>query len=309
MNYLITGATGFIGKHLLNRLLEQEHSVVYLARKRDTGIDSRTAFFQWDSEREPPLEVAGRLDAIVHLAGEPVSQRWTPAVKARIRDSRILGTRRLVAAIAKLKRRPSVLVSASALGYYGDQGDRLLPETAEPGTGFLSELCQAWEHEALQARDLGVRVASIRISIVLGPNGGALGQMARPFRFGLGGTLGTGNQWMSWIHLDDLVTLLQFVAENAAIEGPVNAATGAPVTNREFTRELAAVLHRPAPLRIPRFALRLATGEIADSLLASTRLVPQVAEAHAFTFRYPHLRDALENCFTADSTHSGSTSK
>ncbi len=296
VNCLITGASGFIGKPLLQLLLTQGHTVNYTARKRAPNLDSRAAFFPWDGGGEPALECMGRLDAIVHLAGEPVAQRWTPEVKQRIRDSRLLGTRHLVSAVGRLKHKPAVLVSASAIGYYGDQGDRVLTEEAEPGRGFLADVCVHWERETQRARDFGLRVVTPRISIVLGPDGGALPKMVRPFRFGLGGQLGNGRQWMPWIHIEDMVRLLRFAMDAVELSGPVNAASPHPVTNAEFTRELAALLHRPALFRVPRFALRLAMGEIAQNITDSVRVEPAVAQKHGFEFRFPRLRDCLQDC-------------
>jgi uncharacterized protein len=295
MNYLVTGASGFIGKHLVGHLLSQGHPVNYLARKRSLGLDSRAAFFSWNLPEPPPLDCMGRLDAVIHLAGEPVAQRWNTEVKRRIRDSRIQGTRALVDAIEKLKHKPSVLVSASAIGYYGDRGDTVLTEEAQPGTGFLANLCVAWECEAMRAVQSRLRVVPVRISVVLGADGGALPKMVQAFRLGLGGTLGDGKQWMSWIHVDDLVNLLQFAAENPAVAGPLNGATPTPVTNREFTSELAALLHRPALFRIPRFVLRASMGELGPEIIKSLRTIPEAAERRGFRFRFADLSDAIRN--------------
>lgn len=296
MNYLITGASGFIGKRLIRLLLAAGNTVNYSARKRAAEIDTQAAYHCWDVNSAPPLECMGRLDAIIHLAGEPVAQRWSPEVKRRIHDSRVLGTRYLVDGIAKLKYRPKILVSASAIGYYGATGNRAVTEQDGPAKNdFLAEVCLSWEHEAQRARDFGVRVVTPRISVVLGRDGGALPKMLTPFRLGLGGTLGSGSQWMSWIHLDDITSMLRWAAENDSVTGAINAASPNPVTNAEFTRTLASVLHRPALLRVPKMALRLAMGEVADHATASMRVLPAVAQELGFPFRYPDLRDALQN--------------
>lgn len=298
MNYLITGASGFIGKRLVQLLLSQGHGVNYTARKRDTNMDSRAAFVPWHAQEEPTLNTMGRLDGIVHLAGEPVAQRWNAEVKQRIRDSRVAGTHNLVSAIGKLKHRPKVLVSASAIGYYGDNGDRVITEETPRGAGFLADVCAEWENEASRAAEFGVRVVTPRISIVLGPDGGALPKMLPSFRLGAGGTLGNGKQWMPWIQADDMARLLQFAIDNEQISGPMNAASPNPVSNIQFTRELAQAVHRPAWFRIPEFALTLALGEVAHHMLESMRVVPQIAENNGFQFLYPHLRGALQACLS-----------
>ncbi len=294
MNYLITGASGFVGTALVDRLLASEQSVNYLGRKRGQNLDTRAAYFCWSGADEPPLNCMGRLDAVIHLAGEPVAQRWTRDVKQRIYESRIIGTRQLVNAIGKLKYKPSVLVSASAVGYYGDRGSEALTEESAPGSGFLADLCVEWEKEATAAREFGLRVVPVRIAIVLGA-GGALKRMAAPFRFGLGGKLGSGKQWMPWIHIQDLIRMLVFAATESQIAGPLNGSSPNPITNAEFTRELARVLHRPAFLTVPRWALRIAAGEIADDLVASARVLPQAALRSGFDFTYGTVDIALRD--------------
>jgi len=221
MNYLITGATGFIGSKLVDMLLSEGNSVDYLGRKRSASVDSRAAFHCWNPSEKPPLNSVPTLDAIVHLAGEPVAQRWTKEGKERIYRSRVEGTRRLVSAIGELQHKPAVLVTASAVGYYGDRGNEMLTENSTPGKDFLAEVCLDWEREATRAEEFGVRVVRIRIGVVLGPDGGALKQMLRPFRLGMGGKLGSGRQWMPWIHIDDLLRLFAFAAGNASVSGPL----------------------------------------------------------------------------------------
>jgi uncharacterized protein len=295
MTYLITGATGFVGRPLVERLLEEGHGVSYLGRKRSGSFDTRAAFFHWQNPEKtlPPLETAPRMDAIIHLAGEPVAQRWTAEVKDRIRSSRIEGTRNLVAAIGKLKHKPKVLVSASAVGYYGNRGDDVLTEASKPGSGFLPDLCAEWEREADGAREFGVRVVHIRIGIVLGPGGGALGEMLTPFKFGLGGTLGDGRQWMPWIHCGDLLRMVEFVAENDAVSGAWNGTAPEPATNEVFTKTLAKVMRRPAVFALPKFVVRGAFGEMMDVLFYSIRAIPAAPEKAGFTFEYNQLERAL----------------
>lgn len=243
----------------------------------------------------PPADSLATADAVIHLAGEPVAQRWTPEVKEKIRTSRVDGTRRLVEALSSLSRRPQVLVSASAIGIYGSRGDDLLTENSSPGEGFLAEVCKAWEGESALAESLGIRVAQIRIGVVLGKEGGALAKMLPGFRAGLAGRLGSGQQWMSWIHLEDLVDLLVFALDHATARGPLNGTAPNPVRNIEFTKELARVLHRPALIPAPAFAIKLVLGEMAEVALESQRVLPKATEAAGFGFRFSMLRDALED--------------
>ena len=274
MNISISGASGFIGRHLMKSLAQAGHSLRALSR------------------HTPPAESLREADAIIHLAGEPVAQRWTAAAKQRILDSRVVGTRNLVEALAALPRRPEALICASAIGYYGSRGDEVLTESSAPGSGFLPEVCVAWEREALAAEAFGIRVVRVRTGVVLDANGGALVRMLPPFRMGLGGRLGSGRQWMSWIHLEDLAALFQFAVESQ-VRGPLNAVAPYAVTNSDFTGELARTLRRPAVFPVPEFALRLLFGEMADVLLASQRVAPGAAEAAGFRFRFPQLAPAL----------------
>ena len=294
MTYLLTGATGFIGRSLVERLLNEGHAVHYLGRRRSGELDSRAAFHLWeDLALAPPLDSVPPVDAIIHLAGEPIAQRWTPEVKSRISSSRLEGTRNLVDAIGWMKKRPRVLVAGSAIGYYGDRGDEILQEDSVPGSGFLADLCREWENEAKRVAQFGVRSVCVRTGIVLGNGGGALAKMLPPFRWGVGGRFGAGRQWMSWIHRDDLLSLLQFAAETEAVSGVLNGTAPAPVTNAEFTRVLARALHRPALFTVPRFLLRLIMGEMADFLLDSERVLPAAALQHGFRFRFESLPEAL----------------
>jgi uncharacterized protein (TIGR01777 family) len=295
MTYLITGATGFIGRHLVERLLAEGHSVQYLGRKRDRTMDLRAAFHLWENPvgSRPPLDAVPRCDAVIHLAGEPVAQRWTPEIKRKIFGSRIQSTRNLVEAIANLRHKPTVLVSASAIGFYGDRGDQVLTERDQAGEGFLAEVCTAWEREAERATECGLRVVQMRVGVVLGLEGGALKKVLPSFRAGLGGRLGSGKQWMSWIHKMDLVRAISWAADAPEVHGAVNGCAPEPVTNEEFTLALAQTLHRLAILPVPKFALRVMFGELANSLFDSIRVLPAVLEGGGFSFTYRNLRDAL----------------
>jgi uncharacterized protein (TIGR01777 family) len=294
MRALITGATGFIGRRLFSELGRPVVLSRHPARAR-ASLGSNAEIFGWDPEAAPPPKESLRnVDVIFHLAGESVGEgRWTPERKQLIRQSRVLGTHHLVDAIASVDPRPRVLVCASAVGYYGDRGDEQLDETSPPGSDFLAEVCQAWEAEAARARGLGLRVVSVRTGLVLGSSGGALVRMLPPFKLGVGGRLGSGRQWMPWVHLDDLAGIYIHAAEKSDLDGPLNGVAPAPVTNAEFTKTLASVLKRPSIFPVPEFALRLALGEFASVLLASQRVFPRVAERTGFRFRYTVLGDAL----------------
>jgi hypothetical protein len=294
MDITVTGATGFIGARLVQSMLQSGHSVHAVGRKRSPTLPAAVRFSEWDSsENEPPAKSLATADAIIHLAGEPVAQRWTPEAKQRIRSSRVDGTRNLVNALAKQSRRPQVLVCASAIGYYGSRGDEVLTETTIPGRDFLAQVVVDWEQAAREAEPLGIRVVPLRFGVVLGKDGGALPKILPPFRLGLGGRLASGQQWMSWIHVDDAIGLIRFALENLTIRSPMNATAPYPVPNVEFTEELAAALHRPAIFPVPRFALKLLFGEMAEVILGSQRVIPQAARSAGFQFEYPELRPAL----------------
>ena len=298
MRSVVTGATGLVGRNLLQRL---EHPVALsrdAAAARATLGAAAVSVLAWDPLQQPaPPDAFDGADAVFHLAGESVAQgRWNAAKKARIRDSRVVGTRNLVATLRQLARPPRVLVSASAIGYYGDRGDEILDETAAPGSDFLAGVSVDWEREALAAGDAGIRVVTVRIGIVLSDRGGALAKMLTPFRLGLGSPLGSGRQWMSWIHLDDLIGLLLLAAQRPDLQGAINATSPAPATNREFTTALGRALHRPTVLpAVPEVVLRLSLGELAGVLLASTRAVPRRAEAAGYAFAHPQLDEALQD--------------
>ena len=295
MDYLITGASGFIGRNLVARLLAHGHEVNYLGRKRSPILDSRAAFHLWNGVDLPPLDSVPTLDAVVNLAGEPVAQRWNEEVKQRIHQSRVEGTRRLVDALSKLKHKPRALISASATGYYGDRGEETLTEDSVPGNDFLADVCVAWEREALRADEFGIRVVLIRIAPVLGRGGGLLAKVLPVFRAGLGGNLGSGKQWMPWIHIDDLIELFVFAAAQPDMCGPYNATTPEPVTNAQFTSALAREVRRPAWLGVPQAALRLAFGEVAGSMMASQRILPKRTLDAGFSFKLSQLMAALRS--------------
>jgi uncharacterized protein (TIGR01777 family) len=292
---LVTGATGLVGRELVS-LLPAPH---VLTRSPD-GYRSTSGAkaWGWRPEHERiPAAAFDEVEAVFHLAGEPVAEgRWTAAKKQRIRDSRVLGTRQLVASIGGILPRPRVLICASAIGYYGDRGDELLDEASPAGRGFLPDVCRAWEAEALEAEKFGVRVVLARFGVVLAPRGGALERMRTPFRLGLGGKLGSGLQWMSWVHLDDAVGLLLHAVTHKPLRGPLNVVSPNPVTNQEFTRQLARALSRPAVLPVPRLALSLALGEISEVLLESQRVLPRVAQQSGYAFAFPDLAPALLAC-------------
>jgi uncharacterized protein (TIGR01777 family) len=243
---------------------------------------------------EPPADALDGSDAVIHLAGEPVAQKWTPEVKQKIRDSRVLGTQHLIHGLSTLSRRPAVLVAASAIGIYGSRGDEVLTESSSAGAGFLADVCREWENEVDLAEALGIRVAKIRIGIVLDKNGGALAKMLPPFRAFAGGKMASGRQWMSWIHLQDLVSMMIHAVEKP---GPKvwNGTAPNPVPNAEFTRQLAAAVHRPALFPVPAAALKLIFGEMAQVLLSSQRVLPKAAETAGFRFQFPELGPALAN--------------
>lgn len=295
MRALVTGATGFVGKQLLKRL----PGAVVLSRNPDRAQQTLRNYSvdqvqQWNPTTEqPPTAAFDRVDAVFHLAGESVADgRWTSTQKQRIRDSRELGTRNLVERLVSLQNKPNVLVSASAVGYYGSRGDELLDESAPPGNDYLADVCVAWEREASNAARSGIRVVTPRIGVVLG-SGGALPKMLPPFKAGIGGRLGTGRQWMPWIHVDDLVGLLLHAAERHEISGAMNAVAPTAVTNLEFTKALGRVLHRPTIFPVPYLGLRVLFGEFAKVLFASQKVVPRVALDTGYVFRYQHVEDAL----------------
>jgi len=297
MKVLVTGATGLIGREVCAALTARGDEVVVLTRdtRKARGIFSAATAFRWDPLVETaPLHAFDGVNAVVHLLGETVGQRWNASVKTRIRESRVLGTRNLVAAIEQLNLKPRVLISGSAVGFYGDRGDEELNETSSCGADFLARVCRDWETEGEHAEKLGVRVVLLRTGLVLDPGGGALQQMLCPFRLGLGGRLGHGRQWLPWIHRDDMTTLILRAIDTPEWRGPLNATSPNPARNADFARTLGAVLHRPAILPVPAFAMRLKFGEFTDvALLASQRAVPNKAVSSGFCFAHPLLAEAL----------------
>ena len=299
MRLVITGASGFIGTALCAVLLQQGHALTLLTRgaPRDANTGTKR-WLQWTpgTLREWDVALDGA-DGVINLAGEPIAKkRWTRAQRRLIERSRIDATRALVQACAKAKQPPKFLINASAVGYYGPRGDEIVTEETPPGDDFLGVVCRRWEEEAKKAEELGVRVVLPRIGVVLGPGGGALGKMAVPFRFFAGGPLGSGQQWISWIQLEDLVRLILELINNPRAQGAINATAPNPARNKEFSRTLGKAMQRPSWAPVPGFALRLALGEMADMLLTGQRVVPAGAEKFGFQFRYPNLQQALEAC-------------
>jgi len=294
MKILITGASGLIGTALQKSFAEKGYETLLAARSKPKKSNE----IQWDTEKgfaDEDLPRLDALDAIVHLAGENIAGRWTDEKKRRLMDSRVDGTRNIVETIDKLKNKPKVLINASAIGVYGDRADEILTETSAAGDNFLAEIGKNWEAEAVKAENFGVRVVRLRIGIVLAKDGGALAQMLTPFKFGLGGTIGSGKQWMSWIALEDVVRIVNFALENENLSGAINVVAPNPATNEEFTDTLGATLHRPTFLPLPAFAVNLAFGEMGNALLLdSTRVVPKKLEEHGFEFDFPDLKAALE---------------
>lgn len=294
MRITLSGATGFLGQHLMRRLSEEGHQIALLTRRPVTGLAANVESYLWDPPRIGPPEAAlAGSDALIHLAGATVNQRWTRQVKELLRSSRLDSTRSLVQGLSTLAERPRLFLSSSAIGFYGARGDESLTETSKAGHGYLAELSVEWENEALLARALGVRVNLLRTGVVLGREGGALASMLPVFRLGLGGKLGNGRQWMSWIHVEDWVEATISLLDEKVAGGPVNLTAPAPVRNEEFTATLGRVLRRPAVFPVPEMALKLIFGEMSTVLLASQRVLPQALTAAGYGFRYPGLESAL----------------
>ena len=296
MRILITGASGLIGKALQKSFSDKEYEMLLAGR----GEPKHENQIRWKVEEGFRKEDLGRLeglDAVVHLAGEGIAGlRWTDEKKKAIRDSRVDGTRNLVNELAELKQKPKVFIAGSALGFYGDRRDEVMTETSRPGDTFLAEVCREWETESRRAEDSGIRTVLLRTGIVLSKDGGALATMMTPFKFGVGGTVGSGKQWMSWISLDDVVGIVNFAIENENLRGAINVVAPNPVTNEEFTKTLGDVLYRPTFLPLPEFAVNLVFGEMGDALLIhSIRVEPKRLLDAGYEFKFKSLKSALEN--------------
>jgi uncharacterized protein (TIGR01777 family) len=294
MRVLITGGTGFIGRHLIPRLLTRGDQVMVLSRRPHAAkLDSRVAVYSELAQVETPV------DAVINLAGAPIAdKRWSDSRKALLRESRIELTRELVQWMGSLSVTPKVLISGSAIGYYGSQGDKPLGEDAEPKLGFTHELCADWEREAQVAEKLGVRVCCIRTGVVLG-DGGALQKMLPPFKLGLGGPIASGRQWMSWIHVEDEVGAILHLLDQEALSGPFNLTAPNAVSNETFSKTLAHVLGKPAFFRVPAPVMHLIMGEAAELVVKGQRVIPSKLEASGYRFRYPELESALNQVLNA----------
>ncbi len=296
MKIVVSGATGFVGSRLSERLRQANHQVVALTRNADTAkskVPSLEAAHAWSplSESAPAAAFDGA-EAVVHLAGESVVGRWTQAKRDAIRETRVIGTRNLVNGLRDLPNKPKVLVAASAVGFYGDRADEELTETSGSGDDFLSEVCREWEAEASKAEELGIKVAHVRIGVVLAEGGGALDAMLTPFKLGAGGPLGSGRQWWSWIHRDDLCGLILHLIERGE-SGIYNGTGPQPIRQKEFARVLGRVLRRPSFMPAPAFALKIVLGGFATELLSSKKVLPQATQATGFSYQFAELEPAL----------------
>jgi uncharacterized protein len=289
---LVSGVSGPIGSALLPSLKTRGYDVFRLVRGSVTGDGQ----ISWDPAKPVAPEAVSGFDAVIHLAGESIVGRWTPAKKTKIRDSRVAGTRNLAQALAQTKQKPQAFVCSSAIGYYGDRGEEVLNEQSAPGTGFLPEVCRDWEAATQPAADAGIRTVQLRTGVVLSPTGGALGKMLTPFKMGVGGNIGNGRQWMSWIDVQDMAGAIHHILKADLLQGPVNMVAPRPVTNAEFTRTLASVLSRPAIFPMPAFVVKLAFGEMGETvLLGSQRVEPAQLVTSGYPFRFSELRASLES--------------
>lgn len=291
-SYLVTGGSGFIGRQLCRQLIEQGQRVIILTR----DIEKTASLFKGKVNLINHLQQLGSdIDVVINLAGEALAgSRWNEKTKASFIESRVSTTKAIGEFIAQAKKKPSVLISGSAIGYYGLRGNKKLTEKDEGGNGFSHDLCKQWENEALKIEKQGVRICLLRTGIVLGKGGGALASLLPPFRMGLGGRIASGQQWMSWIHIDDLIGMIHFAVGNKNILGPINGVSPNPVTNKVFSKTLGKILHRPTIFPMPAAILRLLIGEMAEELIINgQRIIPEKALSHGFEFKYPELELAL----------------
>ncbi len=288
---LVSGVSGPIGAALLPSFKTRGYEVTRLVR----GATAGDGQISWDPAKPIAPEAVSGFDAVIHLAGESIVGRWTAEKKRRIRDSRVVGTGNLAHALAHAKDKPQVFVCSSAIGFYGDRGDEILNEESVPGKGFLPDVCREWEAATRPAVDAGIRMVQMRTGVVLSPTGGALGKMLTPFKMGVGGKIGNGRQWMSWIDVQDMVGAIHHILKSDLVQGPVNLVAPKPVTNSEFTQTLASVLSRPAIFPVPAFVVKLAFGEMGETvLLGSQRVEPAQLVASGYPFRFSELRASLE---------------
>jgi uncharacterized protein len=293
MNILVTGSSGFVGSAIIPVLKGKGHEIKRLVRAKKGHSDE----ILWTPPDQGPDPAALEgIDAVIHLAGESISSRWTDKRKQAIRESRGKSTRVLVDALVRMKTPPKILISASAIGYYGNHGDEIVRDGDAPGSDFLASVCREWEAATEQASQKGIRVVNLRFGIILSSEGGALGKMLTPFKMGLGGKIATGRQYMSWIAMDEVIQVILFVLSQNALQGPMNTVAPKPVTNEEFTKTLGRVLQRPTVFPMPAFAARLAFGEMADALLiGGVRVEPAKLARSGYSFRYPDLEVALRH--------------
>lgn len=290
LRILVSGASGPIGAALLPSLRERGYEVTRLVRRPMAGDHE----ISWDPSNAILPDAVSGFDAVIHLAGESIAERWTAEKKRKIRDSRVLGTKNLAEALAQAPARPKVFINSSAIGYYGDRGDEILTEQSPPGTGYLPEVCREWEAAAEPAANAGIRAVQMRTGVVLSPRGGALGKMLTPFKLGVGGRIGSGRQWMSWIDVQDMVGAIHHILNAESLHGPVNMVAPNPVTNSEFTKTLGSALSRPTIFPLPPFAVKLAFGEMGETvLLGSQRVQPERLLASGYKFQFNELRASL----------------
>ena len=297
MKLLLNGCTGFIGKELIKKLKAEDYSLIVLSRNPDKNKpleDKNIEVLYWDSLNPLPISLLEESNAVINLAGEPiVNKRWSNHQKKLLKESRINTTKNLVKAISMSSKKPAVLINASAVGYYGNIEDEIVTETSKKGIGFLANLCEQWEKEALQAESFGVRVVILRTGIVLEKGGGALSKMLLPFKLFTGGPLGSGKQWFPWIHRDDVINIILYSLQNKDTTGPLNVTAPNPVTMNNFCKTLGHVLSRPSWMPVPALALKLLLGEMSELLLNGQNVIPERALQLGYKFKYPLLEDTL----------------